>query len=272
MHQNATPCNTSSNLPLPQHSALSNHYAAPPPSQIPHVNPPHLAPPTPRKPLYEGTPILANQESPEVPFHCDSQLANPPIDIPPLNSQQISAIDLISIGRTDTQIANTLGIHRSTLWRWRQHHPLFKSELSRRRHEVWGAAADRFRRHLFLALDTLRSHLKNENAIVQFRAAKALVNLAAHNRFAPPDQPTDPLHYLNEHALARRREIHSERLETDPVTDSERLAALATLLAKSAAAPRRETSGPEEPPQLSTKSQARNSKQTSNSKGEMVKT
>jgi hypothetical protein len=48
----------------------------------------------------------------------------------------------------------------------------------------------------------------------------------------PPDDPTDPQAYLDSFALARRKEIHSPSVETDPTTDSERQSALATLLAK----------------------------------------
>ncbi|HEV8379644.1 MAG TPA: hypothetical protein VGP99_12400, partial [Tepidisphaeraceae bacterium] len=65
-----------------------------------------------------------------------------------------------------------------------------------------------------------------------FRAARLLLNLAGANRFAPPDEPTDPQSYLDTFALARRKEIHSPNLESDPAHDSERASALATLLAK----------------------------------------
>ncbi|HEV8291672.1 MAG TPA: hypothetical protein VGP94_07095 [Tepidisphaeraceae bacterium] len=179
-----------------------------------------------------GTPILANQESDQAPFRTDSALAAVPLRLPDLSDQQIHAIQLTLDGYTDGSIARIVKINRSTLWRWKNFHPLFKAELSRRRHEAWSAAGDRFRRILFSALKHIRRQLEDTNAATSFRAARLLLNLAGANRFAPPDEPTDPQSYLDTFAIARRKEIHSPNLESDPAHDSERESALATLLAK----------------------------------------
>lgn len=57
--------------------------------------------------------------------------------------------------------------------------------------------------------------------------------MASSERFAPPtNEFTDPNDYLNEHALARRREIHAPTFEEEPATESERFSALATLMAR----------------------------------------
>jgi hypothetical protein len=211
---NATGCDIeATSLPLPPH----------PPSEYP---------PTPNIPL-PGGPILANQETPQVPYRPDSQLAAPPLDIPTLTNQQLIAIDLYVAGRTDTYIASQLHVHRGTLWRWRAFHPLFKAELARRRQEMWGAAGDRFRRTLFAAIKTLRRQLEDSHAMTSFRAARCLLQMAASDGFAPPPDSTDPQTYLDTFALARRKEIHEPDFMKDPATDSERRSALATLLAKS---------------------------------------
>src|SRR5437588_785848 len=102
----------------------------------------------------------------------------------------------------------------------------------RPRPEAWSAPGDPFRRHLFAALKHIRQQLDDANALTSFRAARLLLNLAGANRFAPPDEPTDPQAHLDTFALARRKEIHSPNLESYPAQQSERECALATLLAK----------------------------------------
>jgi hypothetical protein len=190
----------------------------------------------PRTPLRRVMPgpglLRADQESPEEPFHCDSELAGRPVKLPELSDRQCRAIELLVQGYTESAVAAEVGIHRTTIWRWGEHHPVFRAELARRRQELWSAAADRFRRTLFAAVKTLRNHLRHEQAAVQFRAAKALLMLAAHNRFAPPNEPTDPDQILNQFAHKRRGEIHQPDCLKDPISDTERYSALATLLAK----------------------------------------
>src|SRR5438128_1249622 len=171
-------------------------------------------------------------DMPRARYRNDSQLPSVPVRIPPLSDQQLTAIQLLIDGHADSWVAKKIEISRMTLWRWKNYHPLFKSELSRRRHEAWSAAGDRFRRHLFAALKHIRQQLDDATALTSFRAARLLLNLAGANRFAPPDEPNDPQAYLDTFALARRKEIHSPNLESDPATMSERESALATLLAK----------------------------------------
>jgi hypothetical protein len=146
-----------------------------------------------------------------------------------LTVQQEHAIDLFVAGRKDMEVAAALRVHRTTVMRWRLHHLGFRAALSRRRHEVWGAAGDRFRGMLDGAVDVLERQLADEDPSISFRAARMLLQMAGAGRFAPPDDPTDPLSLLDEHARDARRGSHADDPAEQPVTDVDRLDALNEL-------------------------------------------
>ena len=51
---------------------------------------------------------------------------------------QLNAIDLLPPGKTDTEAAELLGLHRTTVTKWRLYDPVFQAALNRRRAEAWG--------------------------------------------------------------------------------------------------------------------------------------
>src|SRR5207237_8305322 len=129
--------------------------------------------------------LRADQETVPPPFIRHSEVACGPPAMPGLSEQQVTAIQLLVVGRADGDVAAAVGINRTTLWRWKHHHPLFRAELSRRRNEVWASAADRFRGMLGVAIKVIRKQLRHEQALVQFRAAALLRTAAGRRRFAP---------------------------------------------------------------------------------------
>ena len=76
-----------------------------------------------------------------------------------LNAQQLRAVDLVAAGMTDAEVADELGVDRATVWRWRTRNPWFEAALNRRREEVWGAARDRLRALVPLALDAVEQEI-----------------------------------------------------------------------------------------------------------------
>ena len=73
----------------------------------------------------------------------------------PLSSAQLVGLELLLLGKTDQETANTLGITRETVWSWRREHPIFMSELEKRRAEVWGSAGERLRSLMQKAIDNI---------------------------------------------------------------------------------------------------------------------
>ena len=109
-----------------------------------------------------------------------------------LSPLQLMAIDLLMCGSTDTAAAKSLGIHRTTISRWRNHHLGFKAELDRRRAETFGASAEKLRSLLPAAVDVLGAELKSDNA---FAAATVICRLAGLDKLPqpvidPPDAET----------------------------------------------------------------------------------
>ena len=77
-----------------------------------------------------------------------------------LTQAQHEAVDLVLTGATDSHIADTIGLNRSTITRWRLYDPYFKAELIARRRERFAGAADSLRGVIPMALDTLRDQLR----------------------------------------------------------------------------------------------------------------
>jgi hypothetical protein len=114
-----------------------------------------------KKPTPNGTPVYTRQHSgtPTLP--------------------QLNAIDLLAAGKTDQETADLLGLHRTTVTKWRLYDPVFQAALNRRRAEVWGAAADKLRSLVPKALDVLAAALDKPMGHRDFKAAVAILRLAA---------------------------------------------------------------------------------------------
>jgi hypothetical protein len=73
----------------------------------------------------------------------------------PLSIEQQNAIDLLILGKSDTEVAEAVGVNRSTIWEWRTVHPIFMATLERRRAEVWRQPQERLRSLLSKAVENL---------------------------------------------------------------------------------------------------------------------
>jgi hypothetical protein len=151
-----------------------------------------------------------------------------------LTLEQRNAIDVLVQGATDHETAEATGVNRVTVTKWRNHDPYFQAELNRRRTEVWGASVDRLRSLIPRALDALEHELAGgANA---WRAGLELLKLAGLDR---SKGRSDLGGYLVGHhaaeaiidarACARRPDPLSELLNGEPVSNAERLAALAEI-------------------------------------------
>jgi hypothetical protein len=132
-----------------------------------------------------GTPVYARQHS----------------RLPTL--PQLSAIDLLSAGKTDQETADLLKLHRTTVSKWRLYDPVFQAALNRRRAEVWGAAADRLRSLIPKALDALAEMLDTIGP-QRLKAAVELVRLVPPTGSAMAIGPTDADEIVREVVRHRR--------------------------------------------------------------------
>jgi hypothetical protein len=97
----------------------------------------------------------------------------------------------LAAGQTDQETADLLGLHRTTVAKWRLYDPVFQAALNRRRAEIWGAAADRLRSLIPKALDVLADALGTQTNYLDFKAAVAILRLAQPAGSALTIGPTD---------------------------------------------------------------------------------
>jgi hypothetical protein len=88
--------------------------------------------------------------------------------------EQRSAIDSLIIGKSDGEVAEALGLHRSTVWAWRTQHLVFQSELGQARGDLWRQAAERLRGLMLKALDHIATAIEGGNVKSSFELLRAV--------------------------------------------------------------------------------------------------
>ena len=91
-----------------------------------------------------------------------------------LNPEQIAALDLVVAGNTDAHVASEIGVTRQTVNVWRNHHPAFRAELTRRLREMSESLANRSLSVRLKALDVIEEAIENGSV----NAAIAYLRLA----------------------------------------------------------------------------------------------
>jgi hypothetical protein len=92
-----------------------------------------------------------------------------------LTPRQLAAIDLMLAGASDTAIASTLQITRSTVYRWRAHNQLFRRVLAERLNDRYSAHIDRFLNGLSDSLQILTEQTQHPYAQTSHRAARTIL-------------------------------------------------------------------------------------------------
>ena len=165
-----------------------------------------------------------------------SPISNPKSQIPSLSPRQLTAINLILMGRSLSTIAYHLGLDRSTVSRWRNANPLFIAELNRRQREICDSAANRLRCLLLQSLQIIDQQLHGRYIETRTKAAFRLLPLVTPRTLLHPSGPTDPNAILDD--LIRS---HRQLLGQDPsalITPDERESLLASLTTDPDSSPR----------------------------------
>jgi hypothetical protein len=80
-----------------------------------------------------------------------------------LTIEQLNAIDLLVIGKTDQEVADIVGVNRVTVTKWRNYDIYFQAELNKRRKEIWNSSLDRMRALLPKAMERLERELDSKH-------------------------------------------------------------------------------------------------------------
>ena len=106
----------------------------------------------------------------------------------PLSVEQLNAIDILVQGRTDQETAETVGVARETVTRWRNDNPHFAAQINRQRRLIWGCSHDGLRALASRAVDTLDLALQNGDARAAVEVLKAV---GLYGKVQPPSGPED---------------------------------------------------------------------------------
>jgi hypothetical protein len=137
-----------------------------------------------------------------------------------LTEEQKSALDLVLLGKTDGEVAGTVGVHRTTVAKWKLFDPWFRTELNRRRLAIWAGSADRLRGLLPKALDVLDREM-NDPGKAAVTAALGVVKLAGLAGVPGRElagAPTDAEAVIAEKVKARVAEKKAEREKYEGAT------------------------------------------------------
>ncbi len=77
-----------------------------------------------------------------------------------LSEKQLMAIDLILSGKVDREVAEAVGVSRSTISDWRNGNYVFQAELNKRRREIQEAGKERLRNIRNKALENVEKAIE----------------------------------------------------------------------------------------------------------------
>ena len=80
-----------------------------------------------------------------------------------LNHKQFNAIELLIQGKTDGDVADSIGVTRQTVNEWKNHDFHFIAEINLRRQMIWESQEERIRGLLEGAVDALESDLQSDD-------------------------------------------------------------------------------------------------------------
>ena len=89
---------------------------------------------------------------------------------PQLTPEQLNAIDLLILGKTDKEVSELVGVRRETITKWHKN-PFFIAELNSRREVLWTDSKLRLRALASEAVEVLSNGLHSEDEKVAISAA-----------------------------------------------------------------------------------------------------
>jgi len=120
-----------------------------------------------------------------------------------LSTKQRNAIDLMLLGKSDTETAQLVGVDPKTLYRWRYQHPWFQAELNRRLTARWKATLDRLQALVPKVVDHLETEINEKSGMAAVRCVLNFVSRAGKLLTFGPTSADAIIEQMVEHTRGR---------------------------------------------------------------------
>jgi len=110
-----------------------------------------------------------------------------------MSVEQMNAIELLALGRTDQEAADTVGVTRQTVNKWRNHDTRFEVALNLKRQELWAGHADALRAMVSRALEVLAEDMGADDLRLRQTAAVQILRAAGMYGLGAPQGETNEL-------------------------------------------------------------------------------
>ncbi len=127
---------------------------------------------------------------------------------PRLTPEQLNAIDLLIFGKTDKEVAETLGIGRNTISKWYKN-AFFIAELNSRREALWVDSKFRLKSLVAEAVNVLTNGLHSSDEKIAITAAvHILKTVGLYGEVKQDFGPTSPEEAVWKQAVSKRRDTY----------------------------------------------------------------
>jgi DNA-binding CsgD family transcriptional regulator len=127
---------------------------------------------------------------------------------PKLTPEQLNAIDLLIFGKTDKEVAETLGIGRNTISKWYKN-AFFIAELNLRREDLWKDSKLRLKSLVHEAVNVLTNGLhSSDEKIAITSAVHILKTVGLYGEVKQDFGPTSPEEAVWKQAVSKRRDSY----------------------------------------------------------------
>jgi len=127
---------------------------------------------------------------------------------PRLTPEQLNAIDLLIFGKTDKEVAETLGIGRNTISKWYKN-AFFIAELNSKREALWVDSKFRLKSLVSEAVNVLTNGLHSSDEKIAITAAvHILKTVGLYGEVKQDFGPTSPEEAVWKQAVSKRRDFY----------------------------------------------------------------
>jgi len=129
-------------------------------------------------------------------------------EAPKLTPEQLNAIDLLIFGKTDKEVAETIGVGRNTISKWYKN-AFFTAELNLRREELWRDSKNRLKALVHEAVNVLSNGLQSSDEKVAVTSAvHILKTVGLYGEVKDNFGPTTPERFVWDQRAEKELEIY----------------------------------------------------------------